>query len=89
MPANSASSLDSDLSRYEVEVFKTDVSSAAQAAAVVQALRSACPELRASFDLEDCDRVLCLRSSQPATVSWDQAVAVVRSLGVQLQALPD
>jgi len=72
-----------------VEVFKTDVNSAEHAAAVVQALRIACPELRASFDLEDCDRVLCLRSCQAEPVCWDKPQQVVRQLGVWIEVLPD
>lgn len=41
-----------------VEVFKTNVKSAAQAEKVVQMLLLHFPESQINFDLEDCDKVL-------------------------------
>lgn len=77
------------LGSYAIEVYRTTVTSAEQAAVVLQALSKACPELTASFDLEDCDRILCLRCRRPGPVCWDQAVAVVRNLGIQIAVLPE
>lgn len=46
-----------------VEVFKTNVTSAAQAKKVVKMLRLHFPESHINFDLEDCDKVLRVEAS--------------------------
>lgn len=72
-----------------IEVYRTTVTSAEQAAVVLKELSTSCPELTASFDLDDCDRILRLRSRRPGPACWDRAVAVIRNLGIGIEVLPD
>jgi hypothetical protein len=72
-----------------VEVFKTDIDSTATGATVVRALRQRFPTLQASLDLDDCDRVLRVLALPAGPPPWAQVMALVRSLGVQIEVLPD
>jgi hypothetical protein len=72
-----------------VEVFKTNIDSAATGATVVRALRQRFPTLQASLDLDDCDRVLRVLAPPSGPPPWVQVMALVRSLGVQIEVLPD
>jgi hypothetical protein len=73
-----------------IEVFKTDIGSARQGEHVVRALQRHFPTLRATLDLEDCDRVLrvvSLGSNSP--ICWAQVQEFVEDLGIAIEALPD
>lgn len=70
-----------------VEVFTTDVASAAQGAAVLGALRRRFPALRASLDLEDPDRVLRVQARRPVAGLWEAVAQVVRGLGVWVEVM--
>ena len=73
-----------------VEVFRTNVAAAWQAAAVVRALHNRFPALTATLDLDDCDRVLRVESCHGAGPAlWQQVLGVVRALGVEIDVLPD
>lgn len=78
-----------------VEVFKTNVESAAQAAAVVHVLHACFGQLeRVSFDLHDCDRVLRVQAGAAARPElWEQVteqlMRLVGGLGVAIERLPD
>jgi hypothetical protein len=76
-----------------VEVFRTNVTSPAQGAAVLGALRARFPALVGTFDLDDCDRVLRVQSLSPAgptgPVVWAAVANLVRTLGVDIEVLPD
>lgn len=45
-----------------VEVFKTNVETVDQAARLVQLIQEYFPEYTVNFDLEDCDRILRVKS---------------------------
>jgi hypothetical protein len=72
-----------------VEVFRTNIDSAATGTTVVRALRQRFPTLRASLDLDDCDRVLRVLAPPPGPPPWAQVMDLVRSLGVHIEVLPD
>ena len=47
-----------------VEVFKTDVEKPDHAASIVQRITEHFREYQVNFDLEDCDRILRVKSSE-------------------------
>ena len=90
MPASATpSSTAGNSSLFAVEVFKTSVASAAQGAAVVQALHHRFPTLTASLDLEDCDRVLRVQSLRPGPVFWEPVMELVYAFGISIEILPE
>jgi hypothetical protein len=72
-----------------IEVFKTNIDTAATGTAVMRTLRRRFPALRASLDLDDCDRVLRVLAPQPGQQPWAEVMDLVRGLGVQIEVLPD
>ncbi|WP_046242893.1 hypothetical protein [Hymenobacter terrenus] len=72
-----------------IEVFKTNIDTVATGTTVMRALRQRFPALQASLDLDDCDRVLRVLAPQPGQQPWVQVMVLVRSLGVQIEVLPD
>jgi hypothetical protein len=46
-----------------VEVFKTNVKTGAQAERLITLIRENFPEYTVNFDLDDCDRILRVKSS--------------------------
>lgn len=72
-----------------VEVFQTNVSSPLLAVTIIRALQTQFTSLRATFDLEDCDRVLRVQSPYGEPALWAQVAALVRGFGVQIEVLPD
>lgn len=72
-----------------IEVFKTNIASAGQGTAVLRALHGRFPTLSACLDLQDCDRILRVESGFAGPGLWEQVQAFVRSLGVDIEALPD
>jgi len=73
----------------EIEVFKTNIDTAATGTAVACALRRQFPALQVSLDLDDCDRVLRIRAPRIEPDLWTRVAAVVRGLGVAIEVLPD
>jgi len=51
-----------------IEVFKTDVLDKATARLLVKSLKQLFPGSKISFDLDDCDRILRIESSEPIDV---------------------
>ncbi len=45
-----------------VEIFKTNITDGVQAGLILQLLKEQCPQYKANFDLEDCDRILRIES---------------------------
>lgn len=72
-----------------VEVFQTNVSSPLLATAIIRALQTRFISLKATFDLDDCDRVLRVQSPHGEPALWAQVAALVRGFGVQIEVLPD
>ncbi len=74
---------------HEVEVFKTNVASAAQGGALLHALHARFPGLQATLDLDDCDRVLRVQGRRAGPALWQRVMELVRGLGVRIEVLPD
>jgi hypothetical protein len=70
-----------------IEVFKTDVSNRADADLILQEIKSQFPEFIASFDLEDCDKILRVENNGKAGV--EAVYQVVKDAGFQIEILPD
>ncbi|MGJ7033248.1 hypothetical protein [Niabella hirudinis] len=51
-----------------IEVFRTNVLDKATARMLVKSLRQLFPGSKISFDLDDCDRILRIESSEPIDV---------------------
>ena len=71
-----------------VEVFKTNVENAEQADLILRHIHGAFVEYSATFDLEDCDRVLRVKSSR-GVVQASALIQLLRKLGFQAEVLPD
>lgn len=70
-----------------VEVFKTNVETPRQAEELLGIIHMQFTEYRANFDLEDCDKILRVRSS--AAVTIEQVVDLVQKSGFKCAVLPD
>jgi hypothetical protein len=71
-----------------VEVFKTNVTDTSNAKKVKQHLKIFFPDYEASFDLEDCDRILRIQSSN-GIVQSDKIIRLLNDFGFVAQVLPD
>lgn len=71
-----------------VEVFKTDVCDPRYAELLVQEIHSLFPGYTASFDLDDCDRILRVISSG-GHVDAVQIIRLVERFGFSAQVLDD
>ncbi|MGV3504776.1 MAG: hypothetical protein ACO1O1_13795 [Adhaeribacter sp.] len=71
-----------------VEVFKTNVSDAQQASHLLGQIHQAFPAYKATFDLDDCDRILRV-ASQAGVISSFMLIDFLKSLGCEAQVLPD
>ena len=70
-----------------VEVFKTNVDDPRQAEELLGIIHTHFEEYLANFDLEDCDKILRVRSS--AAVTIEQVVDLVQKSGFECALLPD
>lgn len=71
-----------------VEVFKTNVENAGQAGMLVHHIHQTYPAYRASFDLEDCDRILRVESSS-GPINPPLLIHLLESLGFHAEELTD
>ena len=71
-----------------VEVFKTDVKSPEQANRVLGAIQHTFAGYSANFDLEDCDRILRVKSSG-GFVQASSLIQCLWKLGFRAEVLPD
>jgi hypothetical protein len=69
-----------------VEVFRTDVKDPGQAGVLADQIRKAFG-YEVSFDLEDCDKILRVKS--PAGVDIPVVLRVLNDLGCRAEVLPD
>jgi hypothetical protein len=71
-----------------IEVFKTDVHEARYAHLIQQLLQTVFVGYEVSFDLEDCDKILRVKSDhlpiQPATL-----IDFLKQMGVHAEVLPE
>ena len=74
--------------RMMVEVFKTNVASKENAKLLIDEIQREFKDYRASFDLEDCDRVLVVRSFFGDINSY-RIINLLYRLGYDAEVLPD
>jgi hypothetical protein len=71
-----------------IEVFKTNVTTTCQATALQDLIHLTFSGYRANFDLDDCDRILRIKSSgEPVCV--DKLIGLLNSLGYFAAVLTD
>jgi hypothetical protein len=71
-----------------VEVFKTNISKRQQANQIINWIGQSFPAYRASFDLEDCDKVLRVTSAS-VEICPLSIISFLQSLGHHAEVLPD
>ncbi len=71
-----------------VEVFKTDVKDSFQAEWLLEQIHKTSRSYEASFDLEDCDKILRVKSSAGCVESF-LLINLLKRLGFQAEILPD
>jgi hypothetical protein len=70
-----------------VEVFRTNVEDEDHAALLIVEIQKAFPAYFANFDLEDCDRILRVRTYRQ--VDAEAIIRLLGTLGYQAEILPD
>ena len=71
-----------------VEVFKTNVSNERQAIALLSMIHALFADYEATFDLEDCDRILRIKA-KAEIVSLTPLLRVLNKLGCHAEVLSD
>ena len=71
-----------------VEVFKTNVSNPVHANKLIEQIRGNFSGYQASFDLEDCDRIMRIESSSQIVHSY-QLINFLKNYGFTAEVLPD
>lgn len=69
-----------------IAVYKTDVTDRSKAKTIVDAIHRQCPDCEASFDLEDCDKVLRVESKN-GKVEESEIRDIFKNYGYQLESL--
>jgi hypothetical protein len=71
-----------------IEVFKTDVDDMIRAGRLVDQIQKIFTGYQVNFDLEDCDRILRVKS--PAgSIRTDSLIDLLKEWGVKADVLPD
>lgn len=70
-----------------VEVFKTNVKTGEQATRLVHVIHERFPHYTANFDLNDCDRILRIKSS--VSIQESILIEMVRQHGFEAEVLTD
>jgi len=70
-----------------IEVFKTNVRHRAIANMLIDRIHEACPHYKATFDLEDCDRILRVKSSAEE-VDAQALIDILDAFGFEAEVLP-
>jgi hypothetical protein len=70
-----------------VEVFKTNVDDPTCASWLVALIHKKLPAYRANFDLEDCDRILRVKSNT-TSVCAATLILILKELGFEAEVLP-
>ena len=70
-----------------VEVFKTNVENADQARVLIGRIHEAFAELTANFDLQDCDRILRVKST--GSIQSSVLIRLLNKFGFDAEVLPD
>ena len=72
----------------EVEVFRTNVCTAAEASEVIEQIHASFPRYKANFDLDDCDHILRVESP-PGEMEAVSLVRLLNKSGFEAVVLPD
>lgn len=71
-----------------VEVFKTNVHDFHQAAMLIGEIQSVFSDYTANFDLEDCDKILRVKSAR-GTIQSSTLISLLKNFGFDAEVLPD
>lgn len=71
-----------------IEVFKTNVNDRAQANMIVDRIHQLHSYYKANFDLQDCDRILRVKSST-GQVHPPSLISIINDFGFKAEVLPD
>lgn len=71
-----------------VEVFKTNVTKRGDAAIVIARIHKVFIDYKASFDLEDCDKILRVKSAATQMNAYE-VIRLLNNMGFQAEILPD
>lgn len=71
-----------------VEVFKTNVKAPTDAQKILAQIHAGFVGYKASFDLEDCDKILRI-VSHDGTMQSDAIMRLVKKMGYKASVLPD
>lgn len=71
-----------------IEVFKTNVTDRHYADILVTQIHRTYPDYNANFDLEDCDRILRVKSTAGSIDPYN-VINLLTSLGFRAEVLPD
>lgn len=70
-----------------VEVFKTNVETGEQAEQLVHLIHEQFPQYRANFDLDDCDKILRVKSLN--TIQENPLITMLHQHGFRAEVLTD
>lgn len=71
-----------------IEVFKTNVTTAEQAREILARIQHSFPDYVATFDLEDCDKILRIKTHS-ATIKAQALISLLKNTGAHAEILPD
>lgn len=71
-----------------IEVFKTNVTTTQQAQEILNRIQQSFPDYTATFDLEDCDHVLRIKSKREI-IKAQAVMSLLKNIGVDAEILPD
>ena len=71
-----------------VEVFKTNVTDPDHADRLIDQIHHAYQEYKANFDLEDCDRILRVKSTS-GRIQTSLLIDLLQDAGFRAEVLPD
>jgi hypothetical protein len=71
-----------------IEIFKTNVTDPSLANRLVEELRKVFSNYEMNFDLEDCDRILRVKSDT-GEVQSSALISLLKKMGCQAEILPD
>lgn len=71
-----------------VEIFKTNITDADKALALIEQIHGAFRGYKANFDLQDCDNILRIQSST-GIIHCTELIHFLKELGCIAQILPD
>ena len=71
-----------------IEVFKTNVTHQDHALVLVREIQKIFRGYQANFDLDDCDRILRIKSPESA-INAKSIIAMLQRFGVDAEVLPD